>query len=61
VDEALWVAVAGRASVWVIDTNLADGISRVEPATNRITRLLPSKGVTLGGSAVVAARPRPPR
>jgi len=53
-----FAVITGRRSVWLIDTNLANGISRVDPTTNQIARLTPSRGVTIGLSAVVAARPR---
>jgi streptogramin lyase len=55
-DPAFWV-ITGRRTVWVIDSNLANGISRVDPATDRITRLVASRGVSIGVSAAVAAPP----
>jgi hypothetical protein len=58
-DDPAFAVVTGRRSVWVIDTNLADGISRVDPATNRIVRLTRSNGVSTGVSGVVAAPPGP--
>jgi streptogramin lyase len=57
-DDPAFTVVTGRASVWLPDTNLAGGISRVDPATNRSTRLVSSKGVPHGVSAAVAAPPR---
>jgi streptogramin lyase len=57
-DDPAFAVIAGRRTVWLIDTNLAGGISQVDPAANRISRLVASHGVSPGVSAVVAARPR---
>jgi hypothetical protein len=58
-DPAFWI-VGGRDSVWVVDTNGADGVSRIDPATNRAVRLVPSGHGTAGLSAVVSAPARTP-
>ncbi|HEX6472143.1 MAG TPA: hypothetical protein VF069_23830 [Streptosporangiaceae bacterium] len=57
-DDPAFAVIAGRRTIWMIDTNLANGISQVDPTTNRITRLVASRGVSSGVSAAVAARPR---
>ena len=58
-DPAFWI-VAGSASVWIVDINFADGISRVDPRTNRVVRLIPANHGTSGLSAVVAQAPGKP-
>jgi hypothetical protein len=52
-----FIVVAGRRSVWLVDSDLANGVQRVDPATNAVVRLAPSKGVS-SVTAVVAAPPR---
>jgi hypothetical protein len=49
--------VAGRASVWILDSNFADGVSRLDPDTDRITRLTRAGQATPGLSAVVSRAP----
>jgi hypothetical protein len=56
-DPAFWI-VAGQASVWVLDSNFADGVSRIDPTGNRVTRLTPGRHATPGLSAVVSGAPR---
>ncbi len=57
-DDPAFGIVAGRDSVWVVDGNLADGVSRVDPATGRVTRLAPTTRTSTGLSAVVSQPPR---
>ncbi|SIM57469.1 hypothetical protein SAMN04489832_0726 [Micromonospora cremea] len=56
-DDPAFAVVAGQHSVWLIDTNLANGVLHVDPTTNRVLRLTSSIGVSLGVSAVVAPPP----
>jgi hypothetical protein len=58
-DDPAFRIVTGVASVWVVDSNFADGVSRLDPATNRIVRLTPARHATAGLSAVVSAAPSP--
>jgi outer membrane protein assembly factor BamB len=56
-DEPAFGPVAGAKSLWLIDGNLANGVLRVDPATNRVVRLAGSTGVSLGQTAVVSSPP----
>jgi hypothetical protein len=60
-DDPAFSIVAGRTSVWVLDGNFADGVSRIDPITNRATRLVRATRGSSGLSAVVSAPPRTPR
>jgi hypothetical protein len=54
-DAPAFAVVAGERSVWLVDTNLADGVQRIDPRTNRAVRLAASSGSAAGVTAVVAA------
>jgi hypothetical protein len=56
-DDPAFAVVAGQYSVWLVGDNLANGVMRVDPATNRVLRLAAPTGAALGVSAVVAAPP----
>jgi hypothetical protein len=62
-DEPEFAVVAGQHSVWVVDSNLANYVQRVDPATNRTWRMAataPAPAGTapvFGISAVVAESP----
>jgi hypothetical protein len=60
-DDPAFAVLAGRHSVWLVDTNDADGVMRVDPEAGRVARLARSTGVSRGVSAIVAAPPRNPR
>ena len=59
-DDPAFAVVSGRRSIWLIDTNFADGVMRVDPAAGRVARLARSTGVSSGVTAVVAAPPHNP-
>jgi streptogramin lyase len=56
-DDPAFGPVAGAHSLWLVDGNLANGILRVDPATNQVVRLAGPTSVSLGLTAVVAAPP----
>jgi streptogramin lyase len=53
-DDPAFGLVAGRSSVWVLDGDLAGGVSRVDTTANRAVRILPGKPASGALSAVVA-------
>jgi hypothetical protein len=57
-DDPAFEIVTGQHSVWVVDANLADGVSRVDPTANRIKRLLPTTSGSAGLAAVVSSLPQ---
>jgi hypothetical protein len=57
-DDPAFSIVAGTASVWVVDGNFADGVSRVDQTANHVTRLTPAAHGTSGLSAVVSTPPQ---
>jgi hypothetical protein len=54
-DDPAFAVVAGERSVWLVDTDFADGVQRIDPETNRAVRLSASSGSAAGVTAVVAA------
>jgi hypothetical protein len=54
-DDPAFAVVAGERSVWIVDTNFADGVQRIDPETNQAVRLSASSGSAAGVTAVVAA------
>jgi DNA-binding beta-propeller fold protein YncE len=59
-DSPAFFPAAGESTVWVLDYNLADGFSRIDPATNRAVRVRESSGVN-SFSAAIAPAPAPER
>jgi hypothetical protein len=57
-DSPAFLPVVGESTVWVCDWNLADGFSRIDPATNRAVRVRESGGN--GFSATIAPAPGSP-
>jgi hypothetical protein len=53
-DDPAIAVLAGTRSVWVLDLRVADGVFRVDPATNRLWRVGPSAAAA-GVAAVVVA------
>jgi hypothetical protein len=58
-DSPAFSPAAGESTVWVLDYNLADGFSRIDPATNQAVRVRESSGVTTF-SATIAPAPGSP-
>ncbi|HEX7743652.1 MAG TPA: hypothetical protein VF462_00085 [Micromonosporaceae bacterium] len=56
-DDPAFAIVPGQRSVWVIDTNLPNGVLRVDPTANRVQRLASATDMSTWMSAVVAAPP----
>jgi hypothetical protein len=54
-DSPAFFPVAGESTVWVLDYNLADGFSRIDPATNRAVRVRESSGVNSFSAAIAPA------
>jgi hypothetical protein len=53
--------LAGERSVWLVDSNLADGVLRINPDANQAVRLAAPSGTFGGAPAAVAAPPAHPR
>ncbi len=51
-DSPAFFPAAGKSAVWVLDYNGADGISRIDPATNRAVQVRESGGVNDLAAAV---------
>ena len=51
-DSPAFFPTAGKSAVWVLDYNGADGISRIDPATNRAVQVRESGGVNDLAAAV---------
>jgi outer membrane protein assembly factor BamB len=54
-DSPAFFPAAGESAVWVLDYNLADGFSRIDPATNQAVRVRESSGVNSFSAAVAPA------
>jgi hypothetical protein len=54
-DSPAFFPAAGESTVWVLDYNLADGFSRIDPATNQAVRVRESSGVHSFSAAIAAA------
>lgn len=54
-DDPAFVVVSGERSVWIVDTNFAGGVQRIDPDTNRAVRLSASSGSAAGVTALAAA------
>jgi DNA-binding beta-propeller fold protein YncE len=57
-DPNFW-AYAGARSLWVLDADFYNGISRVDPIAGRARKLVPTTGITMR-SVVAAPTPRHP-
>jgi hypothetical protein len=54
-DSPAFFPAAGQSAVWVLDYNLADGFSRIDPSTNQAVRVRESSGVASFSAAIAPA------